>query len=87
MIRVKILIGKNVHFAGYQEDMRPWYTNADIFFLPSRKEGFPSVFIEAMAFGLPLVVKKLEGITDFIFDNGYPGVIDSEDPGEYANNI
>jgi glycosyltransferase involved in cell wall biosynthesis len=83
----KYINRKNVHFADYQEDMHPWYTNADIFFLPSRNEGFPSAFIEAMAYGIPLVVKKLEGITDFIFDNGNPGVIDSEDPNEYANTI
>jgi glycosyltransferase involved in cell wall biosynthesis len=78
---------KNVHFLGYQSDPRPWYKNADIFFLPSRREGFPSVFIEAMAYGLPVVVKKLDGITDFIFDNSYPGVIDSEDAEQYAKAI
>jgi glycosyltransferase involved in cell wall biosynthesis len=77
----------NVHFAGYQQDPRPWFTDSDLFFLPSRKEGFPSVYIEAMAHGLPAVVKKLEGVTDYIFQNGYPAVIDSEDPVEYATEI
>jgi len=76
-----------VHFAGYQIDTRPWYEKADIFFLPSRNEGFPSVFIEAMAHGLPIVVKKLEHITDFVLPNGYPAVIDSEDPENFSEAI
>lgn len=77
----------NVHFAGYQIDTRPWYAKADIFFLPSRNEGFPSVFIEAMSHGVPLVVKKLEGVTDFIIENGYPAIIDSEEPENFSEAI
>jgi len=77
----------NVHFAGYQIDTRPWYMKADIFLMPSRREGFGTGFIEAMAYGIPVVAKKLEGITDYIFYNGYPAVIDSEDPNEYTSII
>jgi glycosyltransferase involved in cell wall biosynthesis len=32
-----------------------YYAAADIFFLPSREDPFPSVVLEAMAFGLPIV--------------------------------
>jgi len=77
----------NVIFTGYQIDTRPWYMKADILFLPSRKEGFGTVFIEAMAHGLPVVAKKLPGVTDYIFNNGYTTLIDSEDPYEYAKAI
>jgi glycosyltransferase involved in cell wall biosynthesis len=77
----------NISFVGYQPDPRPWYRDADIFFLPSRNEGFPSVFLEAMAQGLPLVVKKLEGVTDFILQNGYPAVIDSDEPECFSETI
>ncbi len=78
---------ENVIFEGYQIDPRPWYKKADILFLPSRREGFGTVFIEAMAYGLPVVAKKIPGITDYIFDNGYPAIIDSENPNEYENII
>jgi glycosyltransferase involved in cell wall biosynthesis len=77
----------NVIFAGYQEDTVSWYRKADIFFLPSRREGFPTVFIEAMSYGIPVVAKKLDGITGYIFDNGYPAVVDSNDPVEYAEEL
>lgn len=77
----------NVCFAGYQTDTRSWYMNADIFFFPSRNEGLPSVVIEAMSFGIPVVAKKLEGSTDYIFDNGYPLLINSEYPEKYADEI
>jgi len=77
----------NVLFSGYQEDIQPWYRKADIFFLPSRREGFGTVFIEAMSYGIPVVAKKLDGITEYIFENGYPGVLNSDDPVEYAEEL
>lgn len=40
---------------------------ADVFVFPSRREGFGSVIIEAMACALPCVVADLPGITDTIF--------------------
>ena len=77
----------NVLFAGYQEDTQPWYRKADIFFLPSRREGLGTVFLEAISYGIPVVANKLYGVTDYIFDNGYPGLIDSEDPEIYAGKL
>jgi glycosyltransferase involved in cell wall biosynthesis len=38
-----------------------------VFVFPSRREGFGSAIVEAMACGLPCVVADLAGITDYIF--------------------
>ncbi len=40
---------------GHVEDMADWYAAADVMFLTSREDPFPSVVMEAMAAGLPVV--------------------------------
>lgn len=77
----------NVLFLGYQKETLPFYLNASLLFLPSRREGFGTVYIEAMGAGLPVIAKKIEGITDYIFDEEYETIIDSEDPVLFASEI
>ncbi len=40
---------------GHVEEMADWYAAADVLFLTSREDPFPSVVMEAMAAGLPVV--------------------------------
>lgn len=60
--------GGRIRMAGFQEDM-PWiYQNADIFVLPSVREGMPAALMEAMAAGMPCVVSDIRGNRELIHD-------------------
>ncbi|MFW9873686.1 MAG: glycosyltransferase family 4 protein [Candidatus Thorarchaeota archaeon] len=68
-------IAEDVEFLGYKssEEISRYYQIADIFILPSRKEGMPNVIIEAMSCGLPIVGTKISGTEDLVQDkiNGF----------------
>jgi phosphatidylinositol alpha-1,6-mannosyltransferase len=52
-----------------REEIAACYARSEIFALPSSGEGFGLVFLEAMAFGKPLIGAARGGITDIIEDN------------------
>jgi glycosyltransferase involved in cell wall biosynthesis len=54
---------------GVRADVERFLQIADVFLFPSRREGFGTAIIEAMACGVPCVVANLPGITDFIFSD------------------
>jgi len=75
--------------AGVQDAVEQWLAAADVFAFPSRREGFGTVMIEAMACGLPCVVAELPDITDFIFDGPEACgiVVPQDDPGALAARV
>lgn len=85
---IKENIEDQVLFTGSVSNIEDYFNIADIFFFPTREEGFGKVFTEAMACGLPVVAKEIEGITDYIFKNGVDGVIvKGEEPEDYLKAI
>lgn len=65
-------IEEYVSFDGYKDRKQivEYYQNADIFVLPSKKEGMPNVVLEAMACALPIVMTSCEGSEELIQGNG-----------------
>ena len=73
------------HVSG--EELPDHYRLCDAFVMPSTKEGFGIVFLEAMACGKPVVAGMLDGSVDAL-DGGRLGVlVDPNDPGEIAKAV
>jgi glycosyltransferase involved in cell wall biosynthesis len=60
-------------FAGFQAEMSPFYGAVDTFVLSSNWEGLPTVVLEAIMYGRPVVSTEVGGIAEAIEDgvNGF----------------
>lgn len=79
---------KTVNLLGQVNDMPGFYSNIDIFVLPSTQpEPFGLVVIEAMNYGLPVIATGHGGPVEII-DNGVDGyLVDWQEAGEMAERI
>lgn len=55
------------------------YRNADLFILPSKKEGFGIVFLEAWKYGLPVICGKEGASSEVVIDGESGVVVDPDD--------
>jgi glycosyltransferase involved in cell wall biosynthesis len=63
-----------LHFQGFTREPESCMAAADIFCLPSYREGFGSSVLEAAAAGVPSVASRIYGLTDAVED-GVSGVL------------
>lgn len=77
----KLAIEKRVHFLGYRNDIKTLYSQADVYVMPSYREGLSRSLMEAMSSGLPCIVSKIRGNTDLI-DEGNGGFLCSPNDTE-----
>jgi glycosyltransferase involved in cell wall biosynthesis len=54
--------------AGGLEQLKGYYSRADIYVMPSRQEGFGIVFLEAMIFGKPVIAGAYGGSPEIVQD-------------------
>ncbi len=64
---------------GLQSDVRPFYQMADALVLPSYREGFPNVVLEAGAMGLPSIVTDINGSREIIIEGKNGTIIPPKD--------
>lgn len=58
-----------LHFSGYTKTPEQYMAAADVLCLPSYREGFGVVIIEAAAVGIPAIASRIYGITDALEEN------------------
>jgi phosphatidylinositol alpha-1,6-mannosyltransferase len=66
------------------DELHRLYAEADIFVLPSQKEGFGIVFLEAMYSRLPVVAARAAGTLDVVVDGVTGALATPNQPGELA---
>lgn len=69
------------------ESLKNEFKRADFFFFTSYGEGMPTAVLEAMAFGLPIMTRRVGGLCDFFEDGKMGRITDSMNPLEYAQMV
>lgn len=64
----------NIESVGFQNDIRPWVEQSHVVVLPSHREGFSSVPMQAGAMGRPCIMTRVNGAAEVIED-GQSGVL------------
>ena len=79
-------LANNVILTGYipESELTPHFLMADIYLMPSTKEGFGIVFIEAMYYGLPVIAGNQDGSTDALLNGELGLLIEPNNAGAIA---
>ena len=82
-LRARIQSHPRIHMTGFVADTAPYYRVMDVMVLPTWREGFPNVVLEAAATGIPVVTTLCTGsrdavlpeVTGLLIPPGYPVAI------------
>lgn len=81
--RARIASHPHIRCTGMVEDTAPWYRAMDVMVLPTWREGFPNVVLEAQSSALPVITTLSTGsrdsvipeVTGLLIPPGYPEAI------------
>ena len=82
-LRARIENHPRIHCTGFVADTAPYYRAMDVMVLPTWREGFPNVVLEAAASGIPVITTVSTGsrdsvvpeVTGLLIPPGYPEAI------------
>jgi glycosyltransferase involved in cell wall biosynthesis len=69
MLRLAGGNARRIHFVGFAAKPEEYLAAADVLCLPSYREGFGNVVIEAAAVGIPAIGSRIYGVVDAIAEN------------------
>jgi glycosyltransferase involved in cell wall biosynthesis len=77
-----------VILVGAKTNLQDFYSQAELFVLPSRNEGYPNALVEAMSFGCPCVAVNCEfGPSEIIINNLNGILVDEPSNASLSNAI
>jgi glycosyltransferase involved in cell wall biosynthesis len=77
----------DVVLTGHVADVRPYLALVDVHVLPSRREGFPNVVLEAGAMGIASVTTRATGAVDAVRDGETGLLVDVDAPDQLADAV
>jgi len=80
-------LGRPIIETGHVSDTRAYYALMDILCLPTRREGFPNVVLEASAMMVPTVTTKATGAIDSVVDTTTGLLVDVDNPKQLARAL
>ncbi|MCK5853119.1 glycosyltransferase family 4 protein [bacterium] len=81
----KLQIKDNVNFIGWQDDVTQTLALFDVFCLPTLREGFGYVFLEAQAAGVPVIATKISPLTETMQDGESALLVPPNSPEELSS--
>lgn len=76
-----------VRWAGFRTDVDALLAGCDVFVHPSLADAFPTVLLEAMAAGLPVVASRVGGIPEIVIPGKTGQLVPPGDPNALATAI
>jgi glycosyltransferase involved in cell wall biosynthesis len=86
-IQKRIESHPRIHCTGFVEDTAPYYKAMDVMVLPSLREGFPNVVLEAAASGIPVVTTDVTGARDSVVPGETGLLIPPESPAAITEAV
>jgi glycosyltransferase involved in cell wall biosynthesis len=81
------VLRQRIRFLGYRSDVPDLLRAADIFTLPSHREGLPRSIAEAMLSGLPVVATNIRGSREQVVDGETGYLVPVNDPQALADAL
>ena len=80
-------LARRIHFAGRRKDVGTALRAFDVFALPTRREAFGTVFVEAAAMGLPVIGTQVGGVPETMMPGRSGLLVPPNDPGALAQAL